>query len=171
MILLQGWDDLYLGPMNESGFLEKAKSAHKLAEEAKLVKEKRVRDDALAQHVLRTSSIAGFEEPAGAPQGLVAVPDLVLALQQGESHWHDKQIRGALDQHYTGGLKRPDGVKRKQIVVPAQVAVDQPEGWRESKKRNGEGGKTMMMPFNCSCRNKNVIRGVAGFANLSACQR
>ena len=32
--------------------------------------------------------------------------------------------------------------------------MDKPEGWRESKKRKGEGGKT-------------VTKGVAGFANLS----
>jgi hypothetical protein len=32
-------------------------------------------------------------------------------------------------------------VKRKQIEVPAEVAVDKSEGWKESKKRKGEGGK------------------------------
>ncbi len=32
--------------------------------------------------------------------------------------------------------------------------MDKPEGWRESKKRKGKGGKT-------------VTKGVAGFANLS----
>jgi hypothetical protein len=32
--------------------------------------------------------------------------------------------------------------------------VDKPEGWRESKKRKGEGGKP-------------VTKGVAGFADLS----
>jgi hypothetical protein len=41
------------------------------------------------------------------------------------------------------------------MVMPAQVAVDKPEGWRESKKRKGERGET-------------VTKGVAGFANLSA---
>jgi hypothetical protein len=46
-------------------------------------------------------------------------------------------------------------VKRKQIEVPAEVAVDKSEGWKESKKRKGEGGKP-------------VTKGVAGFANLSA---
>ena len=66
-----------------------------------------------------------------------------------------KQIHAARDQHYTGGPKRPGGVKRKQIEVPAEVAVDQPEGWKESKKRKGEGGRP-------------VTKGVAGFANLSA---
>ncbi len=59
------------------------------------------------------------------------------------------------EEPHAGGLKRPGGVKRKQIAVPAQVAVDKPEGWRESKKRKGEGGKT-------------ATKGVAGFANLSA---
>ena len=39
--------------------------------------------------------------------------------------------------------------------VPAEVAVDKPERWKESKKREGEGGKP-------------VTKGVAGFANLSA---
>ena len=53
----------------------------------------------------------------------------------------------------TGGLERPGGVNRKQIDVPAEVAVDQPEGWKESKKRKGEGAKP-------------VTKGVAGFANL-----
>ena len=46
-------------------------------------------------------------------------------------------------------------MKRKQIEVPAEVAVDQPEGWKESKKRKGEGGRP-------------VTKDVAGFANLSA---
>jgi hypothetical protein len=67
--------------------------------------------------------MAGFEEAATAPQGLVEVPDVVLAVKKAESRWHDKQIPAALDQHYKGGLKRPGGVKRKQIAVPARVAV------------------------------------------------
>ena len=53
---------------------------------------------------------------------------------------------------------RPSGGVRIQffsIEVPAEVAVDQPEGWKESKKRKGERGKP-------------VTKGVAGFANLSA---
>ena len=96
-----------------------------------------------------------FQEPVAAPPGLVEVPDPVLAVQEVESRWHEKQIPAARDQHYTGGPKRPGGVKRKQIEVPAEVAVDQPEGWKESKKRKGEGGRP-------------VTKGVAGFANLSA---
>ena len=141
--------------MNEPGFLEKAKAAHTLAEAAKLAKEKRVRDEALGKHFLNSGNIDGFQEPAAAPPGLVEVPDPVLAVQEVESRWHEKQIPAARDQHYTGGPKRPGGVKRKQIEVPAEVAVDQPEGWKESKKRKGEGGRP-------------VTKGVAGFANLSA---
>jgi hypothetical protein len=70
---------------------------------------------------------------------LVQVEQDRLAAKKVESRWHEKQIPGARDQHYTGGLKRPGGVKRKQIEVPAEVAVDEPEGWKESKKREGEG--------------------------------
>jgi hypothetical protein len=141
--------------MKEPRFLEKAKSAHTLAEAAKLAKEKRVRDEALAKHVLISGDIDGFQDPAAAPTGLVEVPDVVLVVQEVESRWHEKQIPAARDQHYTGGLKRPGGVKRKQIEVPVEVAVDQPEGWKESKKRKDEGGRP-------------VTKGVAGFANLSA---
>jgi hypothetical protein len=96
--------------------------------------------------------LAGFQEPAAAPQGLVEVPD-VLAVEKAESRWH-KQIPATLDQHYKGGLKRPGGVKSKKFAASAQEAVDKPEGWRESKKRKGERGKT-------------VTKGVASFANLS----
>ena len=46
-------------------------------------------------------------------------------------------------------------MKRKQIEVPVEVVVDQPEGWKESKKRKDEGGRP-------------VTKGDAGFANLSA---
>jgi hypothetical protein len=45
-------------------------------------------------------------------------------------------------------------VNTEQFAVPAQVAADKLEGWRESKKRKGEGGKT-------------VTKGVACFSNLS----
>jgi len=91
------------GPMNEPGFLEKAKTARTLAEAAKLAKEKRVRDEALGKHVLLSGNIDGFQEPATAPPGLVEVPDVVLAVQEVESRWHEKQIPVARDQHYTGG--------------------------------------------------------------------
>jgi len=82
---MQGWDDLYLNPINE-GFLDKAKEAHALEAEAKVEEHKRVRDEALAQHVLLgvrdealaqhvllTGAVIGFQEPAAAPQGLVEV--------------------------------------------------------------------------------------------------
>jgi hypothetical protein len=141
--------------MNETGFLEKAKEAHTLTEVAKLAKEKGVRDEALGKHIFLSGNIDGFQEPPTAPSGLVEVPDVVLAVQEAESRWHEKQIPMARDQHYTGGPKQPGGVKRKQIEVPAEVAVDEREGWKESTKRQGEGGKP-------------VTKGVAGFANLSA---
>jgi hypothetical protein len=137
------------------GFWRRRKAAHTLPEAAKLAKEKKVRDETLAKYVLLSGNINGFQEPAAAPAGLVEVPDVVLAVQEAESRWHEKQIPAALDQHYTGGLKRPGVVKRKQIEVPAKVTVDKPEGWKESKKRKGEGGKP-------------VTKGVAGFSNLSA---
>jgi hypothetical protein len=79
-----------------------------------------------------------------------------LVVEKTESRWHEKQIPATLsDHHNKGGLEQPGGVNRKQIAVPAQVAVDKSEGWRESKKRKGEGAKT-------------VTKGVACFANLSA---
>ena len=89
---MQGWDDLYLNPINE-GFLEKAKEAHALEAEAKVEEHKRVRDEALAQHVLLgvrdealaqhvllTGAVIGFQEPAAAPQGLVEVHSAVWPL-------------------------------------------------------------------------------------------
>jgi hypothetical protein len=91
--------------------------------EAKLAEEKRVRDEALAEHVRRTGGLAGFQEPAAAPQGLVDVPDVVLAVEKAESRWH-KQIPATLDQHYKGGLKRPGGVKSKKFAASAQEAVE-----------------------------------------------
>ena len=72
--------------MKEPRFLEKAKSAHTLAEAAKLAKEKRVRDEALAKHVLISGDIDGFQDPAAAPTGLVEVPDVVLVVQEVTSH-------------------------------------------------------------------------------------
>ena len=67
-------------------FWDKAKEAHALEAEAKVEEHKRVRDEALAQHVLLgvrdqalaqhvllTGAVIGFQEPAAAPQGLVEV--------------------------------------------------------------------------------------------------
>jgi hypothetical protein len=77
---MQGWDDLYLNPINEPGFLDKAKEAHALEAEAKVEEQKRVRDEALARHVLLTGAVTGFQEPAAAQQGLVEVHSAVWPL-------------------------------------------------------------------------------------------
>ena len=39
--------------------MDKTQAAHALAAEAKVAEEKRVQDEALAQHVLRTGGVAG----------------------------------------------------------------------------------------------------------------
>ena len=93
MLTCRDGDDLYLNPINEPGFLDKAKEAHALEAEAKVEEHKRVRDEALAQHVLLgvrdealaqhvllTGAVIGFQEPAAAPQGLVEVHSAVLPL-------------------------------------------------------------------------------------------
>jgi hypothetical protein len=78
---LQGWDDLYLGPMNEPGFLDQAKAARALAEEAKLAKEKRVRDEAFAQHVLLSGRMAAW------PHGRMAAWPALKRLQLHRKDW------------------------------------------------------------------------------------
>ena len=86
-------------PSMSLGFLDKAKAAQVLAAEAKVAAQNRSRDEALAQHVLRTRVVAGFQQPAAAPQGLVEVLSAVLAVAEAEPRWHEHQIPAAPDEH------------------------------------------------------------------------
>ena len=140
--------------MNEPGFLEDAKKARDLAAQEAVLAKNKCRDEAFAAHIRAGGAVADFQEPADAQQGVQDVSVAVLQVVAAEATWHQAQIpaapactKGAL-----AGQKRP-GSQRKKILVPTQVAVDKPAGWRESKKRKGEGGQP-------------ASKGVPGFKSL-----
>ena len=114
------------------------------------------RDEAFAAHIRAGGGVADFQEPSDVQQG---VEDVSVAVQQvvdAEATWHQAQIPAppAFSKGALAGQKRP-GSKRKKILVPTQVAEDKPAGWRESKKRKGEGGQP-------------ASKGVPGFKSLGA---
>ena len=142
--------------MSEPGFLEDAKKAgDKAVQEAVLAKNKR-RDEALVAHIRAGGEVANFQEPADVQEGVEDVSAAVLQVVAAEAKWHEGQIPAAPAQAKgaLAGQKWP-GAQRKKIQVPTQVAVDKPDGWRESKKRKGEGGQP-------------ASKAVPGFKSLSA---
>ena len=136
----QGWDDLYLGPINKPGFLAEAKQSRDQAvKEAALAKSK-LRDEALAEHIRAGGNVANFQEPVDVQQGVEQISAAVVVVVALEASWHEGQLPAAhaFAKTAVAGKKRP-GVQRKMIDVPVQVAVDKPEGWKESKRRQSEG--------------------------------
>ena len=128
--------------MSEPGFLEDAKKARDLAvQEAVSAKNKR-RDEALAAHIRGGGEVDNFQETADVQEGVEDVSATVRQVVTAEAKWHEGQIPAppAFAKRALAGQKRP-GPQRKKIQVPTQVAVDKPDGWRESKKRKGEGGQ------------------------------
>ena len=130
---LQGWDSIYLEPMQADGFLQEELQAQEEARKRKENDDKKSRDAALVAHVQKGGTMDSCCSEPVADEGVPVLPDIVKAVREVELSFHEAQVPSEpIFALMKSGTSRPGTAPRTRISVPTQDPQDRPEGWKES---------------------------------------